>query len=50
VTFMPLRVSSIRAAAEQQMLTADERREIARKVLGCVGDVMDGPHSRHPSI
>src|SRR5262249_3827072 len=43
----PLAHSSIRASAEQQMLTADERREIAGEVLRGVCDVVHRPHSRH---
>src|SRR5262249_25014772 len=42
--------SSIRASAEQQMLTADERREIAGEILRGVCDVVHRSHSRHRSV
>src|SRR5262249_24442575 len=42
--------SSIRASAEQQMLTADERREIAREVLGSVCHIVHRSHARYRSV
>ena len=35
------------ASAEHQMLPTHERRQIAREILGGIGNIFDSPHALH---